>query len=55
MVMMDVLREDVRDGSLTVAASRRSCFVWGIIKCGYGQVWKMEKCSEKKGPEGECQ
>ena len=38
----------------TVVVWRRSCFVWGIIKLDYGQVWEIEKCSGRKGPAGEC-
>ena len=37
-----------------VAVGRQPCFVWGIIRCGYGQVWAMEKCSGMKKPEDEC-
>ena len=49
IMLVDLFTEDVRNNSLC----RRSCFVWGIIKCGYGQVCEMEKCNRRKGSEGE--
>ena len=50
---MDVLTEDVRDGSLKELLYADVFFVWRIIKLGYGQVWEMEKCGGKKASEGE--
>ena len=32
-----------------VVVCKRSCFVWGIIKWGFGQVWVMENATEGKG------
>ena len=29
-------------------------FVWGIIRRGHGQVWTMQKSSERKDSENEC-
>ena len=36
-----------------IVVCKRSCFVWEIIKWGYGKVWEIEKCSGRKGSEGE--
>ena len=38
-----------------IIVCRRLCYVWGIMRWGYRQVWKMVKCSGRKEPEGECQ
>ena len=49
-----VLTEDVRGGSLMELLHTDNLFcVWNHQR-GYGQVWTMKNYSGRKGSEGEC-
>ena len=54
IMVIIVLTEDVRGGSLMELLHTDNLFcVWNHQR-GYGQVWTMKNYSGRKGSEGEC-
>ena len=51
IMVMDVLTEDVRDGSLMELLYADNLVLCGE-SCCYGQAWEMEKYSGRKGSKG---